>query len=92
MIDIIQKMLQMVSAWRNEREGDTTLFSFGDFFSIELISFHIVMMSDSLKPRRISDIVINFFGNCQESEGRETKKYDFETIIFIFKFFKLMEI
>ena len=54
-------MLQMVSAWKHDREGDTTLFSFGDFYSIELISFHIVTISDSLKPRSASDFVIDCF-------------------------------
>ena len=58
---------------------------------------------DALKPKRVSDFVINYFKNWQKSDEerlyimilgkwRETKKYDFGTIFFIFKFFTLLEI
>ena len=40
---------------------------------------------------RVSDFVINSFA-AVKSQGREIKKYDFETIFFIFKYFKLLEI
>ena len=78
---------------RYDREGDTTLFSFWDFYLFELISVFVYQwLPNGLKPRRVSDFVIDCFWNCQESEGRETKKHDLGTIYFIFKFFKLLRI
>ena len=50
------------------------------------------MISSVLKPRHVSDFVVNYLRNCQESEGRETKRYDFWTIFFILNFLKLSEI
>ena len=41
---------------------------------------------------RLSDFVIYCFCNCEESEGKETKKYDFGTIFLILKYLKLFEI
>ena len=36
--------------------------------------------------------VINCYRNCQESEVRETKKYDLGTFFYIVNFLKLVEI
>ena len=32
------------------------------------------MISKLFKPKRVSDFAINYLQNCQDSEGRETKK------------------
>ena len=47
---------------RYDREGDTTLFSFWDFYLFELISVFVYQwLPNGLKPRRVSDFVIDCF-------------------------------
>ena len=40
-----------------------------------------------LTTRRISDFVINYLSNSQESDGRKTKRHDFRRNFFILNFF-----
>ena len=45
----------------HDREGDTTIFLFGDFYLFELILLLIYSCSSNgLKPRRVWDFAINF--------------------------------
>ena len=92
-ICIITKTVWLCGTWRNNIEEDATLSSFWDFCLFEPISpFIYYRFTDGFKTRHISDIVIDCFWNCQESERRETKKHNFGIVFFIFKFFGLLEI
>ena len=93
MIDKFWILSHTVQQWKYDGEGDTTLFCFWHFFLFELISLFIYeWFPNGLKPRRISNFVINWFSNCQELEERETEKHNFRTIFSFFKFFKLLKI
>ena len=52
-------------------------------------SLHISIISKWFKNVARFGFVIICFWNRQESQGRETKKHDFVTIVFILKFLKL---
>ena len=49
-----------IQSWRYDRGGDTTLFSFRDFYLFEFFFLYIVF-PNGLKPRRVSDFVVNCF-------------------------------
>ena len=83
----------LIRTWKCDGKGDTTLFSFWDFYLFELMFLFICLwFPNGLKPMRLSDFVINRIWNYKESDGRETKKQDFGNTFFILKFFKILEI
>ena len=70
--------VSLICAWRFDREGDTTFFSFWNFYSFELTFLFIYCcFPNGSKPRRVSDYVVDCFWKSKESDGRETKRHYF---------------
>ena len=65
-----KKVKHKFESWKHHREGDTALFSFCDFCLFELMFLFIwkwLYKNDFpmiLKPKCISDFVINYLSNC----------------------------
>ena len=106
---ILWRSLYLTIAWRYDRERDTTLFSFLDFFldflffltlsrrrplsyrnyllrksmdwflydnGLRLERVKYYWIANNLKPRHVSDFVINCFRNCRGKRSKKTWFWD----------------